>query len=169
MRIDTWQRPKTTRRYFHPPMSERMYTVWREGKIVFGENEVAVRNQYYDLISAGMWFLDGEGRPFDFHDARLYQREDGIPVHGLGFKLGEVRAEAAVKRADMPIMIIHGDQDDFVPFYMGKKIADANPKIRFEVFCAKDHGLSYISDTERYVRLIKEFTKECLEANDEVK
>ena len=85
-----WQRPKTTRRYIHPPMAERMFTMWREGKIVFGENELAVRSQYYDLISSGMWFLDGEGNPFDFHDARLFQREDGIPVHGLGFKLGEV-------------------------------------------------------------------------------
>ena len=55
---------------------------------MFGENEVAVRNEYFDLISAGIWFLDSELRPFDFHDAVIYQREDGIPVHGLGFKLG---------------------------------------------------------------------------------
>jgi len=87
-----WQRPKTTRRYIHPPMSERMYTVWREGKIMFGENEVAVRNEYFDLISAGMWFLDSDMQPFDFHEATLYQREDGIPVHGLGFKLGALEA-----------------------------------------------------------------------------
>lgn len=84
-----WQRPKTTRRYLHPPMSARLYTMWREGKIVFGENEVVIRNQYFDLVSAGLWFLDADKRPFDFHDAILYQREDGIPVHGLGFKLGE--------------------------------------------------------------------------------
>lgn len=83
-----WQRPKTTRRYIHPPMSERMYTMWREGKIMFGENEIAVRNEYFDLISAGMWFLDGEKKAFDFHDAVIHQREEGIPVHGLGFKLG---------------------------------------------------------------------------------
>ncbi len=83
-----WQRPKTTRRYIHPPMSERMYTMWREGKIMFGENEVAVRNEYFDLVSAGMWFLDNDMKPFDFHEAIIYHREDGIPVHGLGFKLG---------------------------------------------------------------------------------
>ena len=52
-----WQKPKTTRMYLHPPMAERMFTMWREGKIVFGENEVAVRNQYYDLISAGKALL----------------------------------------------------------------------------------------------------------------
>ena len=65
-----------------------MYTMWREGKIMFGENEVAVRNEYFDLISAGIWFLDGDSNPFDFRETKMYQREDGIPVHGMGFKLG---------------------------------------------------------------------------------
>ena len=73
-------------------MSERMYTVWREGKIMFGECEVAVRNQYFDLISAGMWFLNHELSPFDFHECELFQREDGIPTHGFGFKLGALGA-----------------------------------------------------------------------------
>lgn len=31
-------RPRPTRRYLHPPRSERMFTLWAEGKIVFGEN-----------------------------------------------------------------------------------------------------------------------------------
>ena len=42
----TWQRPKTTRRYLHPPKSERMYTLWREGKIIFSEVEVALEAKY---------------------------------------------------------------------------------------------------------------------------
>ena len=69
-------------------MAERMYTMWREGKIMFGENEVAVRNEYFDLISAGVWFLDENLTPFDFREATIIQREDGIPVHGQGYKLG---------------------------------------------------------------------------------
>ena len=52
-----WQRPKTTRRYLHPPKSERMYTLWREGKIIFARSDLAVRNEYFDLVSAGMWLL----------------------------------------------------------------------------------------------------------------
>ena len=86
-----------------------------------------------------------------------------------GFKLNEVSAEDAVKRSTVPIMIIHGDEDDFVPFYMGERIAKANPSIRFEVFGAKFHGLSYIADTERYNRVVREFTTECLEGKNEVK
>ncbi|MBO5206734.1 MAG: hypothetical protein J6C09_04030 [Clostridia bacterium] len=84
-----WQRPKTTRRYIHPPMSERMYTLWREGKFIFGEAEKAVRNEYFELVSAGLTFLRGEASElFDFKSAKIFHREDGIPVHGLGFKLG---------------------------------------------------------------------------------
>lgn len=86
-----------------------------------------------------------------------------------GFKLNEASAEDAVKRARVPIMLIHGDEDDFVPFYMGKRIAEANPNIKFEIFHVKDHGLSYISDTERYVRLVREFTTDCLEGKNEIK
>lgn len=86
-----WQRPKTTRRYIHPPMSERFYTLWSEGKLVFGEAEAALGGKYYDLVSAGMWFFDkGAKREFDIKSARLLQREDGIPTHGVAFKLGNL-------------------------------------------------------------------------------
>ena len=53
-----WQRPKTTRRYIHPPMSERFYTLWSEGKVVFGEAEAALGAKYFDLVSSGIWFFD---------------------------------------------------------------------------------------------------------------
>ena len=51
-----WQRPKTTRRYLHPPKAERMFTLWREGKIIFGEVESPVNKPYGDIISQGVWF-----------------------------------------------------------------------------------------------------------------
>ena len=47
-------------------MSERFYTLWSEGKLVFGEAEAALGGKYYDLVSAGMWFFDkGAEREFD--------------------------------------------------------------------------------------------------------
>ncbi len=33
-----WLRPRTTRRYLHPPAADRMFTLWTEGKVLFGEN-----------------------------------------------------------------------------------------------------------------------------------
>lgn len=89
--MEVWQKPKTTRRYIHPPMSERFYTLWSEGKLVLGEAEAALGGKYYDLVSAGMWFFDkGAKREFDIKSARLLQREDGIPTHGVAFKLGNL-------------------------------------------------------------------------------
>ena len=80
--MERWQRPKTTRRYLHPPKSERMYTLWREGKIIFSEVEVALEAKYPELESAGIWFYDGKrGEQFDHKSTVMLGREDGIPVH----------------------------------------------------------------------------------------
>ena len=87
-----WQRPKTTRRYLHPPKSERMFTLWREGKIIFGEIESPVNKPYGDIISQGVWFtLDG--KQLDFHIAENIIRNDGIPIHGLTFTLDGIALE----------------------------------------------------------------------------
>lgn len=86
-----WQRAKTTRRYVHSPMSERFYVLWSEGKILFGEAVAALGVKYYDIISSGMWFFDkGCDKEFDVRAVRLLQREDGIPTHGLAYKLGNL-------------------------------------------------------------------------------
>ena len=87
-----WQRPKTTRLYLHPPKAERMFTLWREGKIIFGEIEAPVNQRYERLISRGVWFTHG-GEQLDFHTASYVMRDDGIPVHCLTNKFGELCLE----------------------------------------------------------------------------
>ena len=59
----TWQRPNTTRTYLHPPKSERMVTLWREGKLMLGLVELApgpTVPKYSELISFGLWPVYGE-------------------------------------------------------------------------------------------------------------
>ena len=88
-----WQRAKTTRRYVTPPMSERLYTFWREGKVAFGEMDVALTTRIYktEIVSAGLWILHGEEPDqFDFCEAEMIMHPDGIPVHGQKYKLGEL-------------------------------------------------------------------------------
>lgn len=82
MRSPAWQRPKTTRVYFHPPMSERMYTLWREGKVIFGDNTFSIREEYFDIVSSGIRFLFGDGE-LDFKENEYRVREDGVPIHSL--------------------------------------------------------------------------------------
>lgn len=82
-----------------------------------------------------------------------------------GFSLLETTPIKAVERARVPILIIHGEEDGLVPCEMSEDMAKKNPKIRLEKFPGADHGLSYLVDTERYRRVVREFIKEAIENN----
>ncbi|MBQ8879511.1 MAG: hypothetical protein IJY69_01560 [Clostridia bacterium] len=88
-----WQRFKTTRLYLHPPKSERIITLWRDGKIMLGEVEAPITKPYKDISAAGLWFIDGEGRPADFKESEFSVRDDGIPVHMWLTTLGDLSVE----------------------------------------------------------------------------
>ncbi len=79
-----------------------------------------------------------------------------------GFSLTEHTAARSVKDASIPIMIIHGEDDRFVPCSMSADIQAANPAIRRHTFPEAGHGISYMKDTPRYHRLVKEFCAEAL-------
>ena len=91
----------------------------------------------------------------------------GMPFIKLGaFIYGKLKlsggATEAVKNAKVPIMIIHGEDDRFVPCEMSRKIHAANPKmIRLETFPDAGHGMSYMNDAKRYEKITEEFFKEC--------
>lgn len=102
-------------------------------------------------------------------------RDMGLPVFIYplvalgGFLYGGIRglsrytAEDAVRFAKVPILLIHGDADGFVPCDMSHAIAKAcASRICFEVFPDADHAQSYMSDYDRYRRISHEFIKECL-------
>ncbi len=84
--MSNWQKPITTRRYIHPPKSEKLYALFAEGKLIFGDIEPADEreNAYDEYVSAGIWFTRtnrlGE---LDFHNTVNLTRDDGIPVHSL--------------------------------------------------------------------------------------
>ena len=77
-----------------------------------------------------------------------------------------IRADSpveAVKRARIPILIIHGEDDRFVPCSMSRELHAANPdRVRLETFPGAGHGLSYIVDTDRYIRAVTGFEKEIM-------
>ena len=84
----------------------------------------------------------------------------GMPFVRLGarlfgnLKLSGEGAEKAVRNTKVPILLVHGEGDDFVPCYMSEKIYSANPKmITFETFPNAAHGVSFLVDTERYEKL----------------
>lgn len=44
----------------------------------------------------------------------------------FGFTLNDLNTLPYLKNNEIPLLVIHGDKDDFVPFYMSKEIYDAN-------------------------------------------
>ncbi len=78
-----WEKPQTTRRYLHGPLSERLLTFWREGKLIFAENEHQAdwRFPYGRQAAHGAWLVRGDGAALDFKKARLNVTSGGEPDH----------------------------------------------------------------------------------------
>lgn len=69
------------------------------------------------------------------------------------FDLTESTALEAVKHAAVPILLIHGEEDNFVPCQMSMEIQAARPDIiELQTFPGAGHGLSYLLDPEQIIR-----------------
>lgn len=77
-----------------------------------------------------------------------------------GFDLLEVDAVRAAKNAKVPILILHGEDDHYVPCRMSEAVAQENPDmVRRFTFPGAAHGISYLVDTARYHTIVKEFVR----------
>lgn len=83
----------------------------------------------------------------------------GARVYGK-FRINETSPLEAMKRCKVPVILIHGEDDDYVPCEMSHRIFDAckTAKVLFTVPGA-GHGLSYLVDTEGYFRTLEAFCK----------
>ena len=86
----------------------------------------------------------------------------GAKIYG-GFDVREASGAEAVKQATVPIMIIHGEDDTFVPPEMSRQMQSSNPDfITLHTFPGAYHVLSYMVDTPRYRNLVKNFMQKVL-------
>lgn len=70
----------------------------------------------------------------------------------------------AIKKSPVPILLIHGTGDDFVPYEMSLKLRDANPeKVRLHTTEGAPHGISYMVDTPAYEQAALAFISAALE------
>lgn len=85
----------------------------------------------------------------------------GARIYG-GFDLEETSPIEAVKDCRIPIIFVHGDKDDFVPFEMSKEMYEACPleKKRLIKIPNAGHGLAYPVAREKYVEALKEIAAE---------
>ena len=69
----------------------------------------------------------------------------------------------AVTKATVPILLIHGDDDRFVPHSMSCNIhAAALERIEFHTIPGAGHALNYVTAPETYTEIVNRFTERCL-------
>ena len=79
------------------------------------------------------------------------------------FNLFESSAIEAIKTCHIPILILHGDADELVPFEMAKALEASGAKdITLESFENAGHGLSYITLPEKYEKTVLQFVTRCI-------
>ncbi|MBR5230185.1 MAG: alpha/beta hydrolase [Firmicutes bacterium] len=92
------------------------------------------------LSPALMW-------PFVYLGARIFG----------GFNPNEISATEAIKKSRIPVLLIHGENDLFVPCDMSRELADAcDSEVILRTFPDAGHGLSYIVSTDLYTQLVTE-------------
>jgi len=76
------------------------------------------------------------------------------------FDLDETSAEEAIKECKVPAIFIHGEDDDFVPPEMSRKVYESCPTKKVLVTVpGAAHGTSYIVDPQRYIDTLANFEK----------
>lgn len=82
----------------------------------------------------------------------------GAKIYG-GFDIRETDAVKAVADSNVPILVIHGESDKFVPPAMSEL---SSAKLERITFPGAGHALSYLSDTPRYRQTVMEFIRKHL-------
>lgn len=86
----------------------------------------------------------------------------GARVFG-GFDLRETDPVRAVRQAAVPILLIHGESDGFVPCDMSAEIQRSNPRKVYRcTFPGADHGISFLVDRPRYRQIVRDFSDKLL-------
>ena len=79
------------------------------------------------------------------------------------FNILSSSAVEAVKHTKVPILIIHGTGDNFVPIEMSRRIRDANPDmVTLKEIEGAPHGLSYLKDRAQYKQSLDSFIDKTL-------
>ena len=101
----------------------------------------------------------------------------GMPFPKLAYELARLGARLygdfdpnaarpidSVKNAKVPIVLVHGESDTFVPHEMSYAIHIAG-NVPLHSFKDAAHGTSYLFEPERYGKIVKEFCSACIPEN----
>ncbi len=78
------------------------------------------------------------------------------------FDLDESTPLCAVSATDIPLIFIHGDDDDFVPYYMSEECFNAcKSQKKLVKVTGAGHGLAFPVDKTLYLSSLQDFQNEC--------
>lgn len=93
----------------------------------------------------------------------------GALIYGR-FRLWDRGALDAIPNSRVPILLIHGEEDRYVPCEMARQLEIAGGgKAMLKTFPRAAHGTSYISDPERYRQIVTEFIDCCRKKGEKSK
>ncbi len=76
--------------------------------------------------------------------------------------LASCGAISSIRKSRVPVLLIHGDADRYVPVRMSRELykaaEEAGVPVRLEIFRGGAHGISYLTNVQRYTDLEMEFT-----------
>jgi len=148
-----------------------MFTLWAEGKIVFGENHIGKSFRDYPLLdSSAIWMVYGKKpqkryiKPFNFTETDNILPEDGTPIHGLGMEFGgfEVKLESFCDIGRRPTCFIEVRVKNTAPYTakscIGFVVRSAKEKAL--VHGAPDEYVSYDPEISEFMSLPSTFSFE---------
>lgn len=93
----------------------------------------------------------------------VIQVADIVNKKRAGYGMDECNAAREVRKAKVPVLLIHGDSDNFVPGAMCDEIYEncASPKKKLIIKGAA-HAESYYVDTETYEKALNDFIRGCV-------
>ena len=74
------------------------------------------------------------------------------------FSIRKISTVDIVKQSNIPVMLIHGKCDNFVPCEMSQEVYDSSKeKVKLVLVAGADHGISFLVDTNLVLSNLKEF------------
>ncbi len=106
-------------------------------------------------VCRDMKIPDAVGYPFIRIGARLFGR----------FSMQDGGALEAIRHAKLPVLIIHGETDAFVPYSMAEELREAARDIELTYLSVPEagHGLAFFYDHPAYVQAVRAHQKKALD------
>ena len=96
-------------------------------------------------------------------------RKPAAALCGLGawlyghFRVSSASALESVRNTHLPILLLHGEEDQLVPCHMSQEIYEACAADKeLHTFPGASHGMCYLEDPQRYEAVVKAFLQRCL-------